>query len=422
MKTHNNFDARYEFVGKAKTWSLAAIVVGLVIVALGFAVGQTERTFANLLIMSYYFAAVCMCGIFFCAVQYAAQAGWSASMIRIPQAFGKVLPIAALILIAVVLAGLSITHHVTNEEGKEVVAPYLYKIWGAVGVTDPHSENYNAIIAGKSGYMNKWFFLGRLVVFLGSYCIFGRLLAKYSELEDDLGGMFYYKKSFNMSCLFLVIFGFTTPIYAFDTIMSLEAEWFSTMFGWYNFAAMWVSGLSVITLVLIRLKRIGYFEWVTEDHMHSLTKFIFGFSIFWTYVWFAQFLLIYYANLPEETVYFFKRWEPEFKPWFWINIVINFLTPLLVLMSRDSKRIYRTVEIMCIILIIGHWLDYFMMVMPGTIGPTEHWYTEISWIEAGTFIGFGGLFTFLAMTALTKFKALAPKKHPFLSESLHLHI
>ncbi|AYL98760.1 quinol:cytochrome C oxidoreductase [Mucilaginibacter celer] len=422
MKTHNNFERQYEFVGKAKTLSLAGIVVGLVAIAAGFALGYTERTFANLLIMSYYFAAVCMCGIFFCAVQYAAQAGWSASMIRIPQAFGRVLLIAAVILVIVVFAGLSITHHVTNEEGKDVVAPYLYKIWGAVGVTDPHSENYNAVIAGKSGYMNKWFFLIRLVVFLGSYITFGRLLAKYSEMEDDLGGMFYYKKSFNMSCLFLVIFGFTTPIYAFDTIMSLEAEWFSTMFGWYNFAAMWVSGLSVITLTLIRLKKIGYFDWVTEDHIHSLTKFIFGFSIFWTYVWFAQFLLIYYANLPEETVYFFKRWEPEFKPWFWINIVVNFLTPLLVLMSRDAKRVYSTVQIMCIILIIGHWLDYFMMVMPGTTGPTEAWWHEIGPIEIGTLIGFAGLFTFLAMTALSKFKSLVPKKHPFLQESLHLHI
>ncbi|QEM13987.1 quinol:cytochrome C oxidoreductase [Mucilaginibacter rubeus] len=422
MKTHNNFDGQYEFVGKAKTWSLICIVIGLVAILGGFALGYTERTFANLLLMTYYFAAVCMCGIFFCAVQYAAQAGWSASMIRIPQAFGKVLPIAAVTLILVVIAGFSLTHTVTNEEGKQVVAPYLYKIWAAVGVTDPHSENYNAIIAGKAGYMNKVGFVIRLICFLGSYCIFGRLLAKYSEAEDDLGGMFYYKRSFNMSCLFLVIFGFTTPIYAFDTIMSLEAEWFSTMFGWYNFAAMWVSGLSVITLTLIRLKRIGYFEWVSEDHMHSLTKFIFGFSIFWTYVWFAQFLLIYYANMPEETVYFFKRWEPEFKPWFWINIVVNFLTPLLVLMSRDSKRIYRTVEIMCIILIVGHWLDYFMMIMPGTVGPTSSWLTEIGPIEIGVFVGFGGLFTFTAMTALTKFKSLVPKKHPFLQESLHHHI
>jgi len=117
MKTHNNFDGQYEFVGKAKTYSLIAIVIGLVAILGGFALGYTERTFANLLLMAYYFAAVCMCGIFFCAVQYAAQAGWSASMIRIPQAFGKVLPIAAITLIVVVIAGFSLTHTITNEEG-----------------------------------------------------------------------------------------------------------------------------------------------------------------------------------------------------------------------------------------------------------------------------------------------------------------
>jgi len=109
-------------------------------------------------------------------------------------------------------------------------------------------------------------------------------------------------------------------------------------------------------------------------------------------------------------------------PWFWLNIVINFGAPLLALMSRDSKRYVGTLQTMCIILIIGHWLDYWQMVMPGTVGPMEHWYNEIGWIEPGVFIGFAGLFTFLLLSALSKFKSLIPKKHPFLEESLHHHI
>ena len=149
---------------------------------------------------------------------------------------------------------------------------------------------------------------------------------------------------------------------------------------------------------------------------------MFAFSIFWTYVWFAQFLLIYYANLPEESVYFYKRWEPQFKPWFWINIVLNFVAPLLILMMRDSKRITGTLTTISIILVIGHWLDYFMMIMPGTVGPTSSWLTEIGPIEIGTFIGFAGLFVFTMLTSLTKFKSLIAKNHPFLQESLHHHI
>ena len=418
MNTHNSLDGQFEFTGKVKTYSLAAIAVGVLVILIGFFTGQGERTFANLLLMSYYFACVCTAGVFFCALQYVAQAGWSASLLRIPQAFAKVLPIAAVILIVIVAAGLHFTHN-TEIEGKHVVAPYLYKIWALDGVTTKGNANYDAILAGKSGYLNLGFFLGRMALFLGAYSIFGRLLVKYSETEDELGGLFYYKKSFTISAAFLVVFGFTQPLFAFDTIMSLEAHFFSTMFGWYNFAAMWVSTLAIITLTAIWLRTKGYMEWITQDHLHNLGQLIFGFSIFWTYVWFAQFLLIYYANIPEETVYFFRRWEPEFKPWFWLNIVINFLAPLLIIMARDSKRKTSVLATTCVILIFGHWLDYYIMIMPGTVGAEGR---RFDYIEIGVFLGFAGLFTFLMLTALSKFKSLVPKKHPFLQESLHHHI
>lgn len=419
MNTHNSFDEQFVFSGKVKTWSLAAIAVGVLCIALGFLTGQGERTFANLLLMGYYFTCVCAAGVFFCALQYVAQAGWSSSLIRVPQAFARVLPIAAVILLVIIVAGLNLTHHTVNEEGKDAVLPYLYKVWHAHGVTTPGSENYDHILAGKSGFLNMPFFLVRIVLFLGAYTIFGLFLAKYSESEDELGGLFYYKKSFTISAAFLVIFGFTQPVFSFDVIMSLEAHWFSTMFGWYNFAAMWVSCLSIITLTIILLRSAGYMQWITQDHLHNLGQLMFGFSIFWTYVWFAQFLLIYYANIPEESVYFLKRWEPEFKPWFWLNIVINFLAPLLIIMARDSKRTTRVLRATCIILIAGHWLDYYIMIMPGTVGAAGR---RFDYIEIGAFVGFAGLFTFLMLNALSKFKSLIPKKHPFIQESLHHHI
>jgi hypothetical protein len=422
MKTSHSFDEQFEFKGKAKTWSLVMIAIGVIGIAYGFLSSNGERTFANLLLMGYYFACVCICGIFFCALQYVAQAGWSASILRIPQAFAKTLPIAGTILFVIICAGLFFTHPGLNEEGKQTIIPYLYKFWAVKGITTPGNINYNAVIAGKSGYLNVPFFLIRIVLYLVSYSIFGAMLVKYSNGEDELGGMFYYKKSFITSCVFMLIFGFTVPLFAFDSIMSLEAHFFSTMFGWYNFAALWVSGLAVIALTIIYLKEAGYADWITEDHLHNLGQLIFGFSIFWTYTWFAQFLLIWYANIPEEAAYFYKRWEPEFKPWFWLNIVINFATPLLVLMSRDSKRKMKLLKTACIILIVGHWLDYWQMIMPGATGPQSHWYTEIGIIEATVFLGFVGVFIYTMLTALSKFKSLAPKKHPFLEESLHHHI
>lgn len=401
---HNhNFTEQYQFSGKAKTWSLIAIVIGVVAIAFGFLTGNAERTFANLLLMGYYVTCVSAAGLFFIAIQYVSQSGWSAGLLRIPQAFAKILPIVSLILLVICAAGL-FTHN-------------LYHHWNHEGIAEPGHPNYDPIIAQKSGYLNVPFFLTRLVVFLGVYSIFSYLLTKLSVTEDVEGGLNSYNRSMKWATIFLIIFGFTSPIWAFDTIMSLEAHWFSTMFGWYNFAALWVSGLCAITLTIILLKRSGHLTWVNENHLHDLGKFIFAFSIFWTYLWFAQFLLIYYANIPEETVYFYKRWEPQYLPWFWVNIIINFAAPILILMSRDSKRQTNTLVFVCIMLLCGHWLDYYMMIMPGTVEMEP----GFGIIEIGTAIGFTGLFSFLMLTQLSK-KSLVPANHPFLQESLHHQI
>ncbi|HEY1023718.1 MAG TPA: quinol:cytochrome C oxidoreductase [Sphingobacteriaceae bacterium] len=406
MGTHNhthNFSEYYDFSGKAKTWSLIALLVGAAAIAYGFLSGNGERTFANLLLMGYYATGVCVAATFFLAVQYVAQAGWSAGILRVPQAFSKVLPVMSLILIVIIAAGL-FSHN-------------LYHHWNHEGIAEPGHANFDPIVAKKASYLNVPFFLTRVVIFLALYSIFAYLLPKLSHNEDLAGGLNNYKKSFKWACVFLVIFGFTSPIWAFDTIMSLEAHWFSTMFGWYNFAAWWVTSLCAITIVVILLKRAGHMTWVNDNHLHDLGKFIFAFSIFWTYVWFAQFLLIWYANIPEETVYFYKRWEPEYKPWFWLNIVINFVAPILILMSRDAKRRENTLLFVCIVLLLGHWLDYYLMVMPGTV--EEH--RGFGIIEIGTALGFTGLLSFLTLTNLAK-KPLVPVNHPFLDESLHHHI
>ncbi|MDQ0969472.1 hypothetical protein QFZ20_004875 [Flavobacterium sp. W4I14] len=404
MGTHNiNFSEQFEFTGKVKTLSIVGIVIGIAAVLFGFLAGDKvmhERTFANLLLMAYYFACVCMSGTFFLAVQYVAQAGWSASILRVPQAMAKTLPIAAVILVVVISAGLY-THN-------------LYHHWHADGLTDPNSPNYDSLIAGKAVFLNVPFFLGRQVVFLGVYSIFSIMFVKFSYNEDLAGGLNSYRKSFKNACIFLVIYGFTTPIFAFDTVMSLEAHWFSTMFGWYNFAAMWVSSLATIAIILILLRRAGYMQWVNNSHLHNLGQFIFGFSIFWTYVWFAQFLLIYYANMPEETVYFYKRFE-YYKFWFFLNLAMNFLAPVLLLMDRDNKRTDAKLLFVSIVVLLGHWVDYYQMIMPGAV---EEGHNGFGIIEIGTAIGFVGLFTFTVLTSLSK-KPLIAKNHPLLQESLH---
>jgi hypothetical protein len=406
METHqhsHNFSEQFDFSGKPRTWSLIAILIGVLAIGYGFWMNGAERTFANLLLMSYYLTCVCAAGTCFIAIQYVTQSGWSAGLIRIPQAFSSLLPVASLILLAVCASGL-FTHN-------------LYHHWFGEGLTDPNSSAFDPLIAKKAIYLNAPGFLLREVIFMAAYSFFAVMLAKFSYNEDLAGGLGSYNKSFRYSAIFLVVFGFTSPIWIFDTIMSLEAHWFSTMFGWYNFAALWVSGLCAITLTAILLKKAGYMSWVNTNHLHDMGKLIMGFSIFWCYVWFAQFMLIWYANLPEETVYFYKRWEPEYKPWFYVNIVINFVTPLLILINRSWVRKENVLAAVCIILLAGHWLDYYMMIMPGTV--EQH--RGFGFTEIGIAVGFVGLFAFLMLNKLSK-HSLAAQNHPLLEESLHHQI
>ncbi|HLQ99989.1 MAG TPA: hypothetical protein VK102_06400 [Sphingobacterium sp.] len=398
-----NFSDKYQFAGIAKILSLIAIAVGVIVIAMGFLSSNevmVERTYANLLLMAYYFACVCAAGTVFVALQLVTQSGWSAGLIRVPQAMSSILPIASGLLLVIIVLGL--------------FSDNLYQHWNAEGLMDPNSPNYDPLVAGKEAFLNLPGFLTRQILFMGAYSILAYLIAKISYKEDLEGGLYSYKRTFKLSAIFLVIFGFTSPIWIFDTVMSLEAHWFSTMFGWYNFAAMFVSGLSVITLIIILLKKAGYMPWVNENHLHDLGNLIFGFSIFWAYVWFSQFMLIWYSNIPEETVYFYKRWEPEYKPWFWLSVIMNFVAPLLLLVDRDAKRKQGLMMFVCILLLCGHWLDFYIMIMPGTVEMNRGFGLS----EIGIGLGFIGLFVFLVFNKLGK-HSLAPANHPFLDESLH---
>ncbi|UOE47439.1 chloride channel protein [Mucilaginibacter sp. SMC90] len=420
MIKSDSFSNQFEFKGKARNWSIALIGVGILGVLYGFLSGHAERTFSNLLLNAYYLVCLCLCGVCITAIAYVSQAAWATAILRITQALGRALPVAGLILFLVVCSGLYFTHAGQNDDGAQTTLSYLYKGWNLEGVTIPGNPNYNKVIAGKSVYMNVPFFLIRLAIYLTVYSFIGSRLRKKSVNEDEIGGMKNYKKSLSTSAFFLVVFMFTVPLFIFDVIMSLEPEWFSTLFAWYNLAGLLVSGFVAVTLVAMYLKEAGYMDWFSTEHLHTLGVLIFGLSIFWCYLWFEQFLLQYYANIPEEAIYFHKRWEPEYKSWFWVNMIINFCVPLFFFMSRDSKRKWKMMKVTCLILIAGHWLDIWQMVAPDTVGTQVHgWYNQIGIIEVCTFAGFAGVFIYAVCTALSKFKLMAPKNHPLLQESLH---
>ncbi len=227
--------------------------------------------------------------------------------------------------------------------------------------------------------------------------------------------IFNYKKNFKMSAGFLVFFIVSESIMSWDWIMSFDPHWFSTLFGWYVFASFFVSGITTIALVTIYLKSKGYLEYVNTSHIHDLAKFMFGISVFWTYLWFSQFMLIWYANIPEEVTYFVTRIQLYNLPFFGA-VVMNFVFPLLILINTDFKRLNWVIVMAGTVILLGHYVDFFNMIMPGTVG--DKWFIGVP--EIASILFFLGLFIFVVFTALTKAPLLA-KRNPFIEESKHFH-
>jgi hypothetical protein len=198
--------------------------------------------------------------------------------------------------------------------------------------------------------------------------------------------------------------------------MSIDAHWYSTMYSWYTFASTFVAGMSLIALFVIYLKNHGYLPFTTEEHLHDIGKFMFAFSVFWTYLFFSQYMLIWYANIPEETEYFKARVWGNYRGLFFLNLALNFLAPLLILMKKGAKRNYTIVTFMAVLIIFGHWIDMYLQVMPGPLG--EH--ASLGWFELGIATGYVGMIVFLVGRALEK-APLVPMHHPFLKESLIHH-
>jgi len=366
-----------------------------------------KRFLSNLWINSIFFGGLSIIGVFFFAIQYAAQAGWSAGLKRIPFAFGSWLPIAFITLFGVFIYGGHDLFHWTHAE--------LY--------TGPEPDE---IMVGKASYFFApfeagsfpFFWVARLVAFFVIWYLFFRKLRSLAFSEDLEGGTTKWYKLRSTSAIFLVFFAVSSSMAAWDWIMSIDPHWFSTMFGWYVFASWWVSGLALSLFIVLFLKDKGLLSVVNENHIHDMGKFVFAFSIFWTYVWFSQFLLIYYAHIPEETIYFMERWKNDhYAPVFFINLFINFCLPFLLLMTRDSKRHSRILKVVTMIVVFGHWIDFYLMISPGTVGENG----GFGFMELGVIMVFVSAFLYVVFNALSKAPLFA-KNHPMLQESLHHHI
>jgi hypothetical protein len=286
----------------------------------------------------------------------------------------------------------------------------------AEGVTDPNNPHYDEMITGKSAYLNQPFFWVRTLVYVGTYLIFMYAFKKRSRQEDLEGGTSIHFKNYKKGALFLVFFAVFSSTQAWDWLMSLDAHWFSTLYGWYTFAGMWVSAIIVFIMITLYLKSKNKMENVNESHLHDLGKWMFAISFLWSYLFFFQYMLIWYANIPEEVTYYQFRYE-NYKTIYFLMFVINFALPMLILMSRDAKRNPKILIGIGSIIFIGHWLDVYVMVMPATM--YEKW--QFGFMEIGMFLFFLGLFMHVVLRSLSK-APLMVKNHPYLEESINHHI
>jgi hypothetical protein len=351
-----------------------------------------NRPWAAVYVAAFFFFMISLGTLAFYAIQRAAQAGWSPLLFRVMEGItGYLLPGGLIVLVILLFSTLHFNHMF---------------IW-----MDPVVVEHDEIIKNKSGYLNIPFFLARGVFYLAGWSLYRYFSRKFSIAQDKANDNSNHIKNFKISAGFLAFFIVTESMMSWDWIMSIDPHWFSTLFGWYVFASMVVSAITVIALLTIFLKSMGYLEKVNHNHMHDLAKFMFGFSVFWSYLWFSQFMLIWYANIPEEVTYFITRLEDYQLPFLGM-LVMNFILPFLILMNSDFKRLNWMIVTAGIIILIGHYMDVFNMIMPSAVG--DQWFFGIP--ELGSVMFFAGLFIYIVFSSLTK-APLEASGDPFNKES-----
>ncbi|MCH2229045.1 MAG: quinol:cytochrome C oxidoreductase [Crocinitomicaceae bacterium] len=393
----------FKIANKAKTFTLALIVIGVLFTGIGIAlnIGADnfgQRFMANGLINSFFFFSIGLGALFFLALAYATETGWYAAVKRIIEAVAGFIPygIGAMLLILIAL---------TLTDGGHIYT------W-----MDSEVMDNDPLIKGKEFFLNKPFFWIRTIAYLGVYYIFWKGFRKRSLEEDRVGGTEIHFTNYKKGALFLVFFSVFSSTSSWDWLMAIDVHWFSTLFGWYTFAGVWCSSMVVLVILTLYLKKLGYLPKVNDSHIHDLGKWTFATSFLWSYLWFSQYMLIWYANIGEEVVYYMMRIE-NYKVLYFGMFIVNFAFPMLLLMSREAKRHAGILTLVGVIILCSHWVDVYIMVSAGSMGATA----SIGFMEIGMAVLMAGIFIRVILTNLTK-APLSPVNHPFLDESIHHEI
>ncbi|PWT81654.1 MAG: hypothetical protein C5B57_10040 [Blastocatellia bacterium] len=350
-----------------------------------------ERFWASWLLVSYCALGTGLSGLCFVAIHYTTGASWSVVIRRIAEAFAAMIPLAV-VLVAVVFA----------------VRPQLYPWTNGIG------SGTDSALEFKRFWLSWPFFRARAAVYAAIWIAFALALGRRSRRQDEDGDPQWTRANVRLSAAFLTVFGITFTFASIDWVMSLDPLWYSTIFAVYNFAGLFVSGLAALILVGLWLERRGPLQHLLKaDHLHDLGKLLFAFSTFWMYIWFSQYMLIWYTNIPEETAYFARRLHGPWAVLFVSNILLNWVVPFLVLLRRDAKRRRATLGLVAAVVLVGRWLDVYLMIFPSVIGDVP----RIGLSEIGLTAGALGCFG-LALAWILRSAPVVPVGDPQLLESL----
>ncbi len=371
---------RYEKIEFGSKWKLRAklgCLVGLLALIYLFFT-NAAAAWVSVLANSYYVLGVAVFSLFFLALGRVTSAAWWVPFRRIPEAFGGALPLGALLLL-VSLGGM---HHLYEWSHHEVV------------LNDP-------ILVKKIAWLNPTAFVARMLVILGIWAFFSRKFESIRREEATLGAQQKMSRWVRWSALFIVSFVVTWNVASFDWLMSIEPHWFSTIYAVYCFMGGLVSCVAVITVALVVLKDWGYFPEITENHFHDLGKFLFAFSTFWMYIWLCQYILIWYANIPEETMYYVVRGR---EGWDWLvyfaNPALNWLVPFCWLLPRAAKRNPDTLFKVCVVFLVGRWFDIYLLIAPQVFAHAGIKDPSISFSDVWVAIGFASAFGYVVIKKL----------------------
>ncbi|MFZ1731092.1 MAG: hypothetical protein WAV84_13290 [Bacteroidota bacterium] len=388
MNTSNTLLAETTFVKRLQLIGAATAAVGIILSAVA-AMTDMHRFLFDYLTAFVFWGGIGVTSVFFSMLQFLTRSGWSTAVRRIPELTGGFTLLLAVLVLPIVFGVGDLYHH-----------------WA-------HPEAGDVVLAGKQAWLNVPFFITRLFVYVGIWVLMYFFIVGNSFRQDKRSDITPTRRNWTFSAPITIFYGVTITFAAFDLLMSLDPHWFSTIFGVYFFAASLIGTLAVITIFAVALVKAGLLtDWLTSDRMHDLGKLLFAFNVFWAYIAFSQYILIWYADLPEETIFFTERLDHGWGIVSLLLLLVHFVVPFIILLSENAKRNLNTLLAGAVILLVAHLIDMYWLVMPNYSADA----VTLGWMEFAPVIALGGIFMLSTAWQFRRHHAV-PINDPFLPES-----